>query len=339
MKQASIIGAGGFGTAMATLLSETCERVCIWAYDAATAEEINTHHTNEVFLAGATLPRNITATSDLAEALKSELILFVTPSEFTRGMAEKMAQTGVAEDAIIVSCTKGIEFSTNKLMSQVLEECLPGRRIAVLSGPNHAEEIAHRIPAAAVIGSSHIEILRPLQAVFSLPTFRVYRSDDMVGIQLGGALKNVFALAAGISDGLAMGDSTKAALVTRALAEMMRIGMAMGGRQETFFGLSGIGDLMATCFSRHSRNRRVGERIGCGETLDDIRGSSKMVAEGVPTARAAWKIAQHMKIAAPLTEQVHAILFEGQPPRAALTRLFARPLRHETDSPLLAQQP
>jgi len=339
MTQASIIGAGGWGTALATLLAETCERVCIWAYDTATAEEINTRHTNEVFLSGVSLPPNVFATNDLSETLKSELILFVTPSEFARATAEKMAQIGVSDDAIIVSCTKGIEHHSDKLMTQILEECLPGRRIAVLSGPNHAEEVARRVPAAAVIGSTHIDILEPLQTVFSLPTFRVYRSDDVLGIQLGGALKNVFAVAAGISDGLGMGDNTKAALVTRALAEMMRLGMAMGGQQETFFGLSGIGDLMVTCFSRHSRNRGVGERLGRGESLDSIRHSTKMVAEGVPTALAAWEVAQHLGIEAPLTEQVHAIIYEGQVPRIALAKLFERPLRHETDSPLLSQQP
>jgi glycerol-3-phosphate dehydrogenase (NAD(P)+) len=215
-------------------------------------------------------------------------------------------------------------------MTQVLEECLPGQRLGVLSGPNLAAEIARRIPAAGVVGSVHSELLPALQETFSFPTYRAYTSDDVAGIQLGGALKNVFAIAAGASDGLRMGDNSKAALVTRALAEMTRLGAALGGRRETFAGLSGIGDLMVTCFSKHSRNRGFGERLGRGESSAEIQASMKMVAEGVPTARSALQCAQRLGIEAPITAQVHAVIHENRSPREALGALLDRPKKSES---------
>ena len=230
-----------------------------------------------------------------------------------------------------MSCTKGIEHDTGKLMSDILEECLPANPVAVLSGPNHAVEVAQRIPAAGVIGCRETELLETLQKTFSLPTFRAYTSDDVTGIQLGGALKNVFAISAGVSDGFNMGDNAKAGLVTRALAEMMRLGVALGGRRETFFGLSGVGDLMVTCFSRHSRNRKVGERLGRGESPAQIQASMQMVAEGIPTALSAWQCAQRLEVETPIISEVHAVLYLNKPPHEAMWELLGRPPRAEPE--------
>ncbi|MFZ4775354.1 MAG: NAD(P)H-dependent glycerol-3-phosphate dehydrogenase [Terrimicrobiaceae bacterium] len=331
-KKISIIGAGGWGTALAVLLAEHRGQVLLWGHNPTVVDELVSQRTNSTYLPGVRMPPNVYATHDLAETLDAGLILFVTPSKATREVAAALASHGPKESTVIVSCTKGIEHDSGKLMDVVISEALPGSRLAVLSGPNHAEEVAQRIPAAGVIGSKHAELLDPLQRAFSLPSFRAYTSDDITGIQLGGALKNVFAIAAGVSDGFNMGDNAKAALVTRSLAEMMRLGVAMGGRRETFFGLSGVGDLMVTCFSRHSRNRKVGERLGRGDSPADIQASMKMVAEGIPTTRGAWQCAQRYGIEAPITGQIHSVLYEGKPPHEAMWELLGRPPKAEADS-------
>lgn len=330
-KKISIIGAGGWGTALALLLAENRAQVRLWAHNPAVVEELVSRRTNETYLAGVRLPPNVYATGKLEETLDAELILIVTPSKALREVATNLAALGPSASAVLISCTKGIEHDSGKLMSQVLEEILPKNRVGVLSGPNHAEEVAQRIPAAGVIGSRHADLLQPLQKAFSLPTFRAYTSDDVTGIQLGGALKNIFAIAAGVSDGFNMGDNAKAGLVTRSLAEMMRLGVALGGRRETFFGLSGVGDLMVTCFSRHSRNRKVGERMGRGESPKQVQDSMQMVAEGVPTALSAWQCARKFGIEAPITSEVHAVLYENKPPHEAMWELLGRPPRAEAD--------
>jgi len=331
-KKISIIGAGGWGTALASLLAENRAQVRLWAHNPAVLEELVSKRTNETYLPGVRLPPNVYATGNLAETLDAELVLFVTPSKAIREVATKLASLGLPQNAVLVSCTKGIEHDTGKLMSQILEECLPGQRVGVLSGPNHAVEIAQRIPAAGVIGTTHAELMEPLQKTFSLPAFRAYTSDDITGIQLGGALKNIFAIGAGVSDGFNMGDNAKAGLVTRSLAEMMRLGIALGGRRETFFGLSGVGDLMVTCFSRHSRNRKVGERLGRGESPAQIQESMQMVAEGIPTALSAWQCAQRFGIEAPVTYEIYAVLYENKPPHEAMWQLLGRPPKAEADA-------
>lgn len=330
-KKISVIGAGGWGTALALLLAENRAQVRLWAHNPAVAEELVSKRTNETYLPGVRLPPNVYATGDLADTLDAELILVVTPSKAIREVAGQIAALGPKPETVFVSCTKGIEHDTGKLVSQILEELLPGSRVGVLSGPNLAVEVAQRVPAAGVIGSAHPELLEPLQKTFSLPSFRAYTSDDVTGIQLGGALKNIFAIAAGVSDGFNMGDNAKAGLVTRALAEMMRIGVTLGGRKETFFGLSGVGDLMVTCFSRHSRNRTVGQRLGRGESPAQIQASMQMVAEGIPTALSAWQCAGKYGIEAPITSEVHAVLYENKPPHEAMWELLGRPPRAETD--------
>jgi len=331
-KKISIIGAGGWGTALAVLLSEHRGQVLLWGHNPKVVEELVDQRTNSAYLPGVRLPPNVYATGDLAETADAGMVLFVTPSKATREVALRLASHSPKEGTVVVSCTKGFEHDSGKLMDAVLSESLPGCRIAVLSGPNHAEEVAQRIPAAGVIGSKHPDLLDPIQQIFSLSSFRAYTSDDVTGIQLGGALKNVFAIAAGVSDGFNMGDNAKAGLVTRSLAEMMRLGIALGGRRETFFGLSGVGDLMVTCFSRYSRNRKVGERLGRGESPAEIQASMKMVAEGVPTALGAWQYAERNGIEAPITKQIHSVLYANRPPHEAMWELLGRPLKAESDS-------
>ncbi len=332
-KKISVIGAGGWGTALAVLLADGRQQVRLWSHSAETAAEIRARRENLQYLPGVALPENILPTTDLAEAADADLLVLVVPSRAFREVSNALAATRLPAGAVIVSCTKGIEHETGYLMTQILEETLPGQRLGVLSGPNLAAEIARRVPAASVIGARHPDLLTPLQEVFSFPTYRAYTSDDVAGIQLGGALKNIFAIAAGASDGLRMGDNSKAALVTRALAEMMRLGVALGGRRETFAGLSGIGDLMVTCFSQHSRNRGFGERLGRGEASSAIQASMRMVAEGVPTARSALQCARRLGIEAPITAEVHAVLHENKPPREALCALLDRPPKPESDAP------
>ncbi|PTX93812.1 glycerol-3-phosphate dehydrogenase [Spartobacteria bacterium LR76] len=330
-KKISIIGAGGWGTALALLLAENRTAVRLWAHNPEVTKELVSQRTNEDYLPGVRLPPNVYATGNLADTLDADLMLLVPPSKALREVCGKLAALGVPKEAVIVSCTKGLEHDTGKLMSEIVEEILPENPVAVLSGPNHAEEVAQRIPAAGVLGSKSPALLEPLQRVFSLPTFRAYTSDDVMGIQLGGALKNIFAIGAGVSDGFNMGDNAKAGLVTRALAEMMRLGIAMGGRRETFFGLSGVGDLMVTCFSRHSRNRKVGERLGRGESPAQIQESMQMVAEGIPTALSAWQVAQKMGIEAPITYEIYSVLYENKPPHEAMWGLLGRPPKPESD--------
>ncbi len=330
-KKISIIGAGSWGTALAILLAERRGQVLLWAHNPKVVDELVSRRTNNAYLPGLRLPPNVYGTGDLAETADADMILFVTPSKATREVASALAAHRPKAGTVIVSCTKGMEHDSGKLMSQVIADCLPDNPVAVLSGPNLAEEVAQRIPAAGVIGSADPSLAAPLQSAFSLPSFRAYTSDDLTGIQLGGALKNIFAIAAGVSDGFNMGDNAKAGLVTRSLAEMMRLGVALGGRQETFFGLSGVGDLMVTCFSRHSRNRMVGERLGRGEAPKEIEASMQMVAEGVPTALSAWQCAQRLGIEAPVTRQIYSVLYEDKPPHEAMWELLGRPPKPEAE--------
>jgi glycerol-3-phosphate dehydrogenase (NAD(P)+) len=327
----SIIGAGSWGTALAILLSESSTAVCLWGRRPALTAELVDRRINSTYLPGLRLPSNIYATHQLADALDAKLILVVTPSKAIREVVGQMVMLGVPPQSILVSCIKGIEYDTGMLMSEVLASCLPHNPLAVLSGPNHAVEVAQKCPAAAVMGSADGEVLQELQQKLFLPSFRLYTSEDIKGIQLGGALKNIFAIAAGVSDGFCMGSNAKAALITRALAEMIRLGVALGGHLETFYGLSGIGDLMVTCFSYHSRNRAIGERIGRGELPVIIQRSMKMIAEGIPAARSARQLALKYSVDAPILEAVYQVLYEGKTPHNALWELLGRRPRPESD--------
>jgi Glycerol-3-phosphate dehydrogenase len=327
----SVIGAGGWGSALAQLLSAHNLPVTLWAHDPVQAEEINTAHSNRKFLPGVTLAANIRATPDLTVAAQSDIIIVVLPSQFLQGISRDLAAAGVAPGVPLVCCTKGLEDQTGRLMTQVLGEFFPDNPVAALSGPNHAEEVARGTPAAAVLAADHHDLAAELSEFIGNASFRVYSSDDVAGVELGGALKNIYAIASGISDGLGLGDNAKSALVTRALAEMIRLGTKLGGKRETFYGLSGLGDLMVTCFSGHSRNRGLGERLGRGEALADILKSMVMVAEGVPTARSAYEEARKLGVETPLLDTVQAVLFDGLAPRDGLLRLLARETKREDE--------
>ncbi len=327
----AILGAGSWGTALALVLARGGHPVQLWTRNPDFAKVLARDRENFTYLPGIQLPELIQPTARLEECREADCVLFVSPSLALRHLAEQFARIGLAERSVLISCTKGIELDTGLRMTQLIAQHFPTNPVAVLSGPSHAEEVAGQRPTAVVLGATDHLIAVELQKVIAGPAFRTYTSDDVAGIELGGALKNIFAIAAGISDGLGLGDNSKAALITRALAELIRLGAALGGRRETFQGLSGIGDLMVTCFSQHSRNRRVGERIAHGETLSNIAESMQMIAEGVPTARSAWQCALQLGIDAPITGVVHAILYENLAPAEGMRRLLARDLRPEMD--------
>jgi glycerol-3-phosphate dehydrogenase (NAD(P)+) len=327
----AVIGAGGWGSALAQLLSSRGVPVTLWAHEPAQVAEINTSHTNARLLPGVTLNPQIRATDDMGEAAQADLFVIVPPSKFLPDVARQLGKAGIKAGAPLVCCTKGLEHRTGRLMTQVLAEIFPANPVAALSGPNHAEEVARGTPAAAVVAADDHDLAARIRDFFSTGSFRAYSVDDVPGVELGGALKNIYAIAAGISDGLGLGDNAKAALVTRSVAEMVRLGTKLGGQRDTFYGLSGLGDLIVTCFSRHSRNRGVGERLGRGEKWPEIEKSMVMVAEGVPTARTAQAEARKHGVDAPLLDTVHAVLFEDLSPRDGLLRLLARDTKSEKE--------
>jgi glycerol-3-phosphate dehydrogenase (NAD(P)+) len=325
----SILGAGGWGTALAVLFADRGMPVNLWAYDPDQAAKLRQARANARYLPGVTLPEIIQPTHDFRDCIHADVILFVTPSKAVRAVAEDFSKLPVPSTTPLVSCTKGIEHATGLRMTEVLREYFPSNPIGALSGPNHAEEVARRMPAAAALGFADLAIAERMQPLFSTPYFRTYTTDDVAGMELGGALKNIYAIAAGVCDGLGFGDNSKAALVTRALAELMRLGEVLGGRRETFYGLSGIGDLMVTCFSRHSRNRGLGERLGRGESLEQITAAMSGIAEGVPTTLSAFECARRANLSTPIIDQVHAMLFAEKPPKSVLLDLMSRDPRPE----------
>ena len=334
----AVLGAGGWGTALSIVLDRGKHAVRLWAYEAALAASLEATRENEIFLKGVRLPDGVRVTHDLAEAVRrAEMILFVPPSHALRSVATRLleeAPGAFAAAPLVVVATKGLETGTLRRMSEVLAEALPepaGRDVVVLAGPSHAEEVARQVPTAIVAACRAQDRAQAVQEAVSTDWFRVYRNEDVIGVELAVSLKNVVAIAAGISDGLDFGDSTKAALLTRGLVEIARLGGAMGARPETFAGLAGMGDLIATATSRHSRNRRLGEAIGRGATLEKALASSPMVAEGVGTCEAAVSLAQRHGVELPIAEQVHAILFEGKSARAALRELLTRDLKPEAE--------
>jgi glycerol-3-phosphate dehydrogenase (NAD(P)+) len=332
MDTISIIGAGGWGTALAAIIARNGHTVQLWVRRKELAEVLDRERINHRYLPGIAIPKSIIVTNHLSEVAKADGILFVTPSTALREVASSLAVTAsVRPGTILISAVKGIEHGTGLRMSEIIAATFPGHPIAVLSGPNHAVEVANFTPTATVIGAVVEDVGKRLQRIISTKSFRAYTSSDIVGIEVGGALKNIFAIAAGIADGLGLGDNSKAALITRSLAEMARLGLALGGKRETFQGLSGAGDLIVTCFSLHSRNRRVGERIARGENLKEIQSSMQMVAEGVPTARSAKDCAIRLAITTPIINEVNAILYENASPTVAMERLISRAFRPEED--------
>ncbi len=332
--RAAVLGAGSWGTTLAIVLAENGHEVALWEFDAALAREIARTGENAKFLSGVSIPKHVRATHDVREAVAgAALVLFVVPSHATRATARRVATTQALDaDACVVCATKGLEEGTLARMSDVLRDELQvdGGRIVSLLGPSHAEEVSRRVPTSIVAAGNDAAACASVQDVFGRPYFRVYTNDDVVGVEIATALKNSIAIAAGILDGLGMGDNTKAALVTRGLAEITRLGVAMGAAPETFSGLAGVGDLVVTCLSRHSRNRHVGEAIGRGETLEQALSGMVMVAEGVRTTRAAVELGRRHNVELPIIEMVHRVLFDGHDPKEAVTSLMMRPPRAET---------
>lgn len=328
MSKIGVIGSGTWGTALAVLLAGNAHEVELWSAVPAEVEALASvrHHPN---LGDTPIPESIGITGDLKQAMEDkELLVLSVPSVYVRETARKMAPF-LRNGQVLTNVAKGIEDGTLKNLSEVIEEELPAARVTVLSGPSHAEEVSRGLPTTCVAGAHRKQDAELVQNLFMSPVFRVYTSPDMLGIELGGALKNVIALAAGIADGLGCGDNTKAALITRGIAEITRLGTAMGGRPETFSGLTGIGDLIVTCASMHSRNRRAGILIGKGYTMDEAMKEVKMVVEGVYSARAARALSQKYKVSMPIVEQVNEVLFEGKAARDALYDLMLRDRRAE----------
>jgi glycerol-3-phosphate dehydrogenase (NAD(P)+) len=331
----AVIGSGAWGTSLAMILHQRGHRVHMWEYFPEYAQVLDTTRENPKFLPGIKIPTDIMITSDLDKAVAGcEAAVMVVPSQRTRSVAKRLAQGGF-KPRLLVSASKGIEQGTVMRMSEVLNEAFgPETVICTLSGPSHAEEVSRKLPCSLVAASFSAADAQRVQDWFMTPSVRVYTSEDIVGVELGGSLKNIIALASGVVDGLGLGDNAKAALVTRGLVEMTRLGRALGARPETFAGLSGLGDLMVTCMSQHSRNRRVGEELGRGRRLKDILATMEMVAEGVDTSRSATMLAQRVGVEMPITEQMNRILFEDVRPADALTDLMqrARKAEHEEQS-------
>lgn len=314
-----VIGNGGWGTALGLVLAGNGHDVTVWGPFEEEIEAIRTAGENTLYLPGVKTPESMQWTSDPASAAGADLIVLVVPSRFVRSTLTTF-RPHLPQTALLVSATKGLDETTHQRMSEVARDVL-GRDIAVLSGPSHAEEVARGVPTAVTVAGPGAE---SVQQALTGKTFRVYTSDDRIGVELGGTLKNVIAVAAGILDGMGPGDNSKAALMTRGLAEIARLGAALGAKPETFAGLSGVGDLIVTCASRHSRNRAVGERLGRGEQLRDIMAGMKQVAEGIWNARAARDLARELGVEMPITEEVCAIVEDGKDPRQALRDLMNR---------------
>ena len=324
MSSITVIGTGSWGTALAHLLCENGHHLTMWSCFPEEIAMYREHHQNTDKLPGVILPDDVQYTTDLAEACRDkDLLVVAVPSPFLRNTAASM-RPHVKEGQLIVNVTKGIEEDTLMTMSEILEEEIPQANVAILSGPSHAEEVGRNLPTAIVAGAHDRETALCVQNIFMSPVFRVYTSPDMRGIQLGAALKNVMALAAGIADGLGYGDNTKAALITRGCAELARLGQVMDIRMRTIYGLSGIGDLIVTCASMHSRNRRAGILIGQGYTMDEAMKEVHQIVEGVYSAKAGKKLADKYQIDMPIIQAVHAVLFENKPAASAVHELMQR---------------
>ena len=324
MAKAGVIGSGSWGTALARVLSKNGHEVTLWSRREEESRMLREERENKSKLPGVKLPDDILCTTDLEQTVEGkDILVLATASPSIRSMAKKMAPY-VAAGQLIVDVSKGIEESTLMILTDVIAQEIPQCRAAVLSGPSHAEEVGRDIPTTVVAGAKDRKTAEYIQNLFMNKVFRVYTSPDMLGIELGGALKNVIALAAGAADGLGCGDNTKAALITRGIAEMSRLGVAMGGHIETFNGLTGIGDLIVTCASMHSRNRRAGILIGQGKTMQEAMDEVKMVVEGVNSAKAAKTLAEKYGIDMPIVQEVNQVLFEDKPAREALADLMLR---------------
>ncbi len=322
----AVLGAGAWGTALALVLHRNQHQVRLWTHQPEHATELQQSHQNRRYLPGIDLPAAWQITADLADAIaQADVVILAVPSKAFRSVTTHLRTVRTP----IVSVTKGIEYDTGLTMSGVLATSVPGAPVVALSGPTFASEVAQQHPCAIVAASGNTAVAEQIQALFHRPEFRVYTTSDIAGVELGGALKNVIAIAAGIGDGVGFGDNSKAALVTRALAEIRRLGVACGAQPETFAGLSGLGDLTVTCFSQLSRNRKFGERLGRGETPAQILASGTPLAEGYPTARSAYKLARKINVETPIIDEVYALLYEGKNLRDCLRDLTTRTSKAE----------
>lgn len=334
MSKINIIGSGGWGTAVASMLAKNGHEVLLWSYMKEESENLKKYHENIPFLPGVKIPDNVSFTWDISECGNADMIVIAVPSHAVRATAKSLSPY-VKKDSIILNISKGLEENTYKTLSQVLREELPGCDIAVMSGPSHAEEVSRDIPTANVVAANSEETANKIQDMLMNPTFRIYTNPDITGVELGGSLKNVIALCAGILDGLNLGDNTKAALMTRGIVEIARLGVAMGARAETFYGLSGIGDLIVTCTSMHSRNRRAGILIGQGMSCDEATKKVNMVVEGIKTCKAAKELSDKIGVEMPIINEAYKVLFENMSASETVKHLMNRDKKHETEKSFL----
>lgn len=328
MSKVAFLGGGSFATALSNLLGEKENSVYIWARDEKVVQDININRRNSKYMKDIVLNNNIISSTDIKEVLKdADYVVFATASHAIREIC-KMAKEYIEDKSIIINVAKGIEEGTAKLMSDILEEELKNP-VVVLSGPSHAEEVAVKIPTTVVSSSRHICHAEAVQELFMAPYFRVYTNDDLVGVEIGGAVKNIIALAAGVCDGIGYGDNAKAALMTRGISEIIRIGEKLGGKKETFFGLTGMGDLIVTCTSMHSRNRRAGILIGSGSTMDEAIKEVGMVVEGIKACKAFYILKEDLKVSMPITDTLYRVLFENKDPKEGVLELMQRDKKKE----------
>lgn len=334
MAKISVIGSGGWGIALTILLHKNGHDLTIWSFDKKEAEELKKTRQNKTKLPNILLPEDVKVTDDLKEAVDDkDILILAVPSKAIRSVSKSLKNI-IKDNQIVVNVAKGLEEDTLETMTDIIEEELKDKnpKVAVLSGPSHAEEVGRGIPTTCVVSAHNKELTLYLQNIFMNPSFRVYTSPDMLGVEIGGALKNVIALAAGIADGLNYGDNTKAALITRGIKEIASLGVAMGGEQSTFYGLTGLGDLIVTCASMHSRNRRAGILLGQGKTLDEAIKEVNMVVEGVYSAKSALMAAKKYNVEIPIIEQVNAVLFENKDAAEAVNELMIRDKKLEIQS-------
>lgn len=328
-KNIAVVGAGGWGTALAMVLSTNFESVTLWTRNEDQAFEINNNRTNSKYLSVAEIPNNIIATTNPEDLKSIDVVVNAVPTQYIREYYNKYNLE--IKNKYIINSSKGVENNSNQTISGIFEEVygIDSNHFAVLTGPSHAEEVSLQVPTTVVVASKSDRLATFVQQIFLTDYFRVYTSSDVIGCEIGGSLKNVIAIAAGIIDGMGLGDNTKAALLTRGLAEIARLGEAMGAEHQTFSGLSGLGDLFVTCDSKHSRNRRFGERIGKGEKAEDILSDSKMIAEGVFTSKSAYELSKKYNIEMPITRKVYKTLFQNKDPKIAIQDLMKRDAKNE----------
>ncbi|MBS5937679.1 NAD(P)H-dependent glycerol-3-phosphate dehydrogenase [Clostridium sp.] len=329
MSKVAFLGGGSFGTALGILLADKGLEVSIYDRDKSVVNDINLNKKNDKYIKDLVIPKNVTAFNDLDEALKDiKFLVLAVPSHVVRS-ASRSLKGKISSDVIVISIAKGIEEGTNLRLSEVIEEELPNNKVVILSGPSHAEEVAFDIPTTVVVSSKDEAAANIVQDLFMTNNFRVYINEDLVGVEIGGAVKNIIALAAGVCDGIGYGDNTKAALMTRGMAEIVRVGMKLGGKPETFLGLTGMGDLIVTCTSLHSRNRRAGYLIGSGKSAEEATKEVGMVVEGIKACRAFYELKEKLQVEMPITDILYRVLFENKDPKDAVVFLMGREKKSE----------